>query len=307
MTQGDISTDVDRAVSILRDGGVVAIPTETVYGLAACASNENAVAKIYETKGRPRSHPLIVHVDTLERAERWGIFNESSQTLANHFWPGPLTIVVQRQSFVPDWITGGHDTVAIRIPDHVVTLEVIEKLDEAIVAPSANRFGKVSPTRPEHVAHDLGTDVDLILDGGQCGIGIESTIVECNREIQILRPGAIDAIQISEVLQHSVSDVSGPSRAPGMMKSHYAPRAQVVLCDSYSDLLEKESDFVARQLTTYVINESRSSDLARNLYQRLRDADSLKCDVILVVRAPNEGIGVAINDRLEKAAADSSL
>lgn len=301
-----MSSDIEDAVAILHKGGLVAIPTETVYGLSACATNKEAVDRIYEVKGRPRSHPLIVHVDTLQRAEQWGVFTEFSRRLAEHFWPGPLTVVVRRQSSVPDWITGGFDTVAIRIPDHVVTLEVIEKLDEAIVAPSANRFGKVSPTRPEHVAADLGNDVDMILDGGPCTIGIESTIVECIDDLQILRPGAIDAQQISEILLQKVIDTHGPSRAPGMMKSHYAPKAKVVLCDSEADLHARKFEFEKQKIEVFIINEPRPLVLAQNLYQRLREADSAKSDVVLVVRARNEGIGIAINDRLEKAAADSA-
>lgn len=306
MTHGNISSDVDKAVSILRGGGLVAIPTETVYGLAACATNKEAVDKIYEVKGRPRSHPLIVHVDTMGRAEQWGVFNQSSRRLAQHFWPGPLTLIVPRRSMVPDWITGGRDTVAIRIPDNLITLEVIAKLGEAIVAPSANRFGKVSPTRPQHVADDLGTDVDVILDGGPCEVGIESTIIECADDIQILRPGAIDAQQVSQILSQEVADAHGPSRAPGMMKSHYAPKAQVVLCDTMSDINQKKREFESRALKTFTIEESQPSVLAQNLYQRLREADVLECDVVLVLRPSNDGIGIAINDRLEKAAADAA-
>ena len=301
-----VSSDVDTAVDILRHGGLVAIPTETVYGLAACALQEHAVIRIFETKGRPRNHPLIVHVESLEHAEQWAFFDDSSRLLAQEFWPGPLTLLLKKKDIVPDWVTGNRDTVAIRIPDHIMTLSLIEKLGQAIVAPSANRFGKVSPTSPQHVVDDLGDDVDFVLDGGPCSIGVESTIVECSEKVHVLRPGAISMKDIERVIATSVTHDRGESRAPGMMVSHYAPRAKVVVCSSEHDAVIQQQNFIEQGRSPIVINEPDLEAFARSLYGRLRQADSDNHDVILVVRAPDEGIGTAINDRLSKAAADTN-
>lgn len=301
-----VSSDVDAAVEILRHGGLVAIPTETVYGLAACALQEHAVIRIFETKGRPRNHPLIVHVDSIEHAEQWAFFDDASRSLALEFWPGPLTLLLKKKDIVPNWVTGNRETVAIRIPDHVMTLSLIEKLGQAIVAPSANRFGRVSPTSPQHVVDDLGDDVDFVLDGGPCAIGVESTIVECSHNVHVLRPGAISTNDIERVIAFSVTEDQGVSRAPGMMASHYAPHAKVVLCQSENDALTRQQEFIAQNVSTFLINEPDLEVFARSLYGRLRQADKENCDVILVVRAPDEGLGAAINDRLAKAAADSS-
>jgi L-threonylcarbamoyladenylate synthase len=301
-----VSSDIDSAVQVLRNGGLVAIPTETVYGLAACALDEKAVAKIYKTKGRPRHHPLIVHVDTIEHAEQWAYFDDVSRSLAHEFWPGPLTLLLKKREIVPDWVTGARESVAIRIPDHIMTLSLIEKLGQAIVAPSANRFGKVSPTSPQHVVDDLGDDVDYVLDGGACSIGVESTIVECSHSIHVLRPGAISVEDIERVISMTVTKDNGVSRAPGMMASHYAPRAKVLLCATVADALARQQQLIDQNRSPFMIYEPDSELFARNLYERLRQADREKSDVILVVQAPNIGIGIAINDRLLKAAADST-
>ncbi|MTA39937.1 MAG: threonylcarbamoyl-AMP synthase, partial [Actinobacteria bacterium] len=194
-----ITNDVSLAVQALNAGDVVAIPTETVYGLAALAQNAHAVEKVYVIKGRPRSHPLIVHVASLEAAKMWGELNTEAQLLAEHFWPGPLTLLVPRTALVPDWITGGRDTVAIRVPNHSVTLKMLHELGDAVVAPSANKFGKVSPTTTQHVLDDLGGEVGVILEGGLCDIGLESTIVECIDGATILRPGAISVDDVQQV------------------------------------------------------------------------------------------------------------
>lgn len=299
-----ISRDVREAVQILQSGGVVAIPTETVYGLAALARDGNAVEKVFAIKGRPRSHPLIVHVASFEIAQLWGVFDDDAHKLAERFWPGPLTLLVPRTSLVPDWVTGGRDSVAIRIPDHTLTLALLEELHDALVAPSANKFGKVSPTSARHVSQDMGPEIDLIIDGGECGIGVESTIVECMNGVRVLRPGAISAQDVAAVLDADVSsDSSGHARAPGMLTSHYAPNAQVVLCNNEEEAHSYAQTCEAKHQKTFVIFEPNVHDYAQNLYSLLRAADNDACDVIIAVRAPDVGIGVAINDRLMKAAA----
>jgi L-threonylcarbamoyladenylate synthase len=299
-----ISQDITEAVHILRNGGVVAIPTETVYGLAALTRDGNAVEKVFAIKGRPRSHPLIVHVASFEMAQLWGVFHRDAQKLGEKFWPGPLTLLVPRTSLVPEWVTGGRDSVAIRIPNHPLTLKLLHELNDALVAPSANKFGKVSPTSALHVSQDLGNEIDLILDGGTCGIGVESTIVECINGVRLLRPGAISQQEVAEVLEADVSsDTSGQSRAPGMLASHYAPNAQVVLCDTEEQAQGHVRNYEQKNQKTFVIIERDVHDYARNLYSQLRQADIDACDVIIAVRAPDVGIGVAINDRLMKAAA----
>lgn len=295
-----ISDDLELAVGVLRGDGIVAIPTETVYGLAARALSREAVEKVFEAKGRPRSHPLIVHVENVERARMWGVLDERAEKLAAAFWPGPLTILVPRRQIVPDWVTGGRDTVAIRIPDHVAALAILGSLDEALVAPSANRFGKVSPTSPQHVLDDLAESIDLVVDGGSCEVGVESTIVELVDGVQILRPGAITAEQIQQVIEEGPNGASGPARAPGMLTSHYSPDTQVELCDT----VEEARSLIARHRgTCELVHEPDVSAFARSLYGRLRAADRDDVDLIVVVRAPQQGLGIAINDRLEKAAA----
>lgn len=179
MTAHGIISDVSTAADVLRSGGIIGMPTETVYGLAALAQNERAVHRVFDTKGRPRQHPLIIHISSLDEAMKYGKFNETAVALASAFWPGPLTLLVPRTSLVADWVTGGRDSVALRVPSHSIAQQLLKSVAEGVVAPSANRFGKVSPTSAEHVLLDLGDDVDAILDGGPCGVGVESTIVEC--------------------------------------------------------------------------------------------------------------------------------
>lgn len=297
------SRDIERAVIILKGGGLVAIPTETVYGLAALARNKKAVEKVFAVKNRPSNHPLIVHVSTLQQAHEWAHFDERADLLAQYFWPGPLTLLLKKKDIVPNWVTGGRDTVALRMPDHVLTLELIDSLGEPIVAPSANRFGKVSPTEAHHVYADLGSDVDLILDGGRCTIGLESTIVECISQLHILRPGAITQQNIEDVLVETVEDDAGPSRASGMLKSHYAPRARVVLCESQDEARALETSNEMKNKKVRRIEEADLGRFAQSLYSLLRQADSDDCEIIIVVKPPHSGLGIAINDRLAKAAA----
>ncbi len=301
-----ITQDIDHACLALQQGGIVGIPTETVYGLAAVALNAEAVSRVYQAKGRPTSHPLIVHLSPHDDINRWGVLNESAQTLANALWPGPLTILVPRTRLVPDWVTGARDTVALRIPAHDMTIALLDAVSDAVVAPSANRFGHVSPTSAEHVINDLGDSVDLVLDGGSCSIGIESTIVECTSStLQILRPGKISALDIAEITGLSISDMDGPSRAPGMLIAHYAPNARVELCYSISEAEERRIVYSSNGILSDVLHYEDMTTYALSLYDRLRSSDLRGCNVVLAVLPPDMGLGIAIRDRLSKAAASN--
>lgn len=299
-----ITTDVRRAARTLLDGGLVAIPTETVYGLAARADLASAVARVFEVKHRPVDHPLIIHVSSLEHASRLGDLDGAAGRLARTFWPGPLTLLVRRTDAVADGVTGGRDTVALRIPDHPLTLELLSHFPAGLVAPSANRFGRVSPTTAEHVVDDLGDDVDLVLDGGRCSVGVESTIVDCTVDPpQILRPGGVDPSDIVAVIGDLAADVSGPSRAPGMLASHYAPRCRIVLADT-PDRAGAALEELGRSGTrARLLDESRDPGrYARILYEELRRADADGIEVVVAVLPDDEGLGRAIRDRLAKAA-----
>lgn len=301
---GPITTrDPREAADVLEGGGIVAIPTETVYGLAARVHDRTAVERVFAVKGRPASHPLIVHLSRHDDPTRWGVMNRSASVLASRFWPGPLTLLVPRTTLVPDWVTGGRDTVAIRVPGHPLTLELLDLLDDALVAPSANMFGRVSPTRAEHVARDLGHRVDLILDGGPCEVGIESTIVESvGDEVRVLRPGAIDDAQIAALIGARPGGISGESRAPGMLASHYAPMARVVLCASIEEAEGVAARLGEQDVSTTILWESDAASYASVLYERLREADAAGVAVIIAVLPAGPGLAVAIRDRLTKAA-----
>jgi len=230
MTPDDlVTTDVERAAATIRAGGLVAIPTETVYGLAADATNPEAVRRIFEVKGRPADHPLIVHLAAADQLDAWAATVPiAARVLIDAGWPGPLTVIVPRASAVHDVVTGGLDTVALRVPAHPMALELLERVTVGLAAPSANRFGAVSPTTAEHVLGDLGDRLDpardVILDGGACPIGVESTIVDCAAvPAQILRAGGVPVEDVRRLLAGGVADASGPSRASGMLASHYAP------------------------------------------------------------------------------------
>ena len=300
-----ITRDVRVAVDVLSRGGVVAIPTETVYGLAARADNSAAIQRVFDIKGRPRNHPLIVHVASLESAHDYGVFDETSNALANVLWPGPLTLIVPRRPAASDEITGGRDTVAIRVPSHPLTLTLLEILGTALVAPSANRFGMVSPTSAQHVEDDLGRDVDAILDGGSCEIGVESTIVDCTtRPVQILRPGAISETDIESVLHEPPAPATGPSRAPGMLTSHYAPRCAVEMFEILHDAEERQRTLFEHGKSACIVDRSENAiECARHLYADLRKCDDESFDAALFVMPPHTGIGRAVRDRLTKAAA----
>jgi L-threonylcarbamoyladenylate synthase len=307
---GLISTDIDLALQRIRNGGLVAIPTETVYGLAADAEQPEAVARVFAVKGRPTDHPLIVHLASGELIGGWAEeLSDSAVRLAEACWPGPLTMLLQRGPRVIDAITGGRDTVGLRVPSHAVTLELLTRHGGGLAAPSANRYGKVSPTTAQHVLDDLADHLDperdLILDGGPCRIGVESTIVDLTVEpLQVLRAGAISVEDIERLTSRSIGAALGPSRAAGMTTSHYAPRCEVVLAD---DPTEAETLAAIRRSQGQRVGLlDRTDDLvaaAQQLYSDLRAADDAELDTLVVVLPPAEGIGHALRDRLGKAAA----
>ena len=298
-----VSSDPSRAVEVLRNGGLVAIPTETVYGLAADVTMPEAVKRIFSTKDRPTGHPLIIHVAHLEIAERWAnLSSPTAQVLATTCWPGPLTLLAERGPQVSDIVTGGRPTVGIRVPAHPLTQQLLAEHGGAIAAPSANRFGKVSPTTAQHVIDDIGNhldpDLDLILDGGPCGVGVESTIIDITtKPAQLLRPGGISAETIAELIG-DVDEASGPSRAAGMMVSHYAREPRWCLLN-----------LVIRFPTRHLMRctSLTAQDLvkaAHELYSELRAADAAEVSLIVALMPPKEGLGNALRDRLTKAAAD---
>lgn len=292
---------IDEALAILRRGGLVAMPTETVYGLAGDASNEAAVRRIFAVKGRPAHHPLIVHVADAAQLPRWAArVPRAAAVLAEACWPGPLTLIVPRADHVLDVVTGGRSSVGVRVPAHPVATELLQRFGGGLAAPSANRFGMVSPTTAQHVRADLGDDVDLVLDGGPSPIGVESTIVDCTVDPpQVLRPGAITTAQIEALLGDSVAATAGPSRAPGMLASHYAPTAVVVLCETADD-----ADRLSATMTNAVVIGAHTDtvEYARHLYDWLRQADEAQRDTVVAVLPPAAGLGHAIRDRLIKAA-----
>lgn len=299
-----IGDDVDRAVAILAGGGLVGLPTETVYGLAASIDDPAACRRIFTVKNRPPDHPLIVHVASLAAARRLSCdWNERAESLGRAFWPGPLTLVVAAADDVPRVVTGGRSTVAVRVPSHPVALAVLHRLGSPVAAPSANRFGRVSPTTAAHVVADLDGDVDYVLDGSSSEIGLESTIVDCTTEpVQILRPGAIDRERIADVVG-VVADTTGESRASGMLPSHYAPHCEVVAVDTEDEL---RATLDARRDARTLVLDGRADprDFASRLYESFRSADRDGVDVVVVLLPAAHGIGEAIRDRVLKAAAD---
>ena len=316
-----ITTDPAEAARVLAGGGVVGVPTETVYGLAAHAERPEAVRRIFTIKGRPAGHPLIVHGADAGVLDRYAdTVTDEVRRLADAFWPGPLTLVVPRNARVPDVVTGGRATVGLRVPDHRLTLRVLELLDAGVAAPSANLFGRTSPTTAEHVRHDLGDAIDLVLDGGTCAIGVESTILDMSDgHPVVLRTGGVQAEQIEAVIGRAVARTAdGPARAPGMLEVHYAPAARVVLTDvdglarTLAALGPAGRPVVViapREFTadgaTQVLRPAgpRAEDFAHDLYGLLRDADAAGAATIVVVPPTGTGIAIAVRDRLRRAAA----
>ncbi len=313
------SESISKAVELLRRGGLVALPTETVYGLGADAENELAVRRIFAAKGRPSSHPLIVHLPDAASAAAWSRdFSEAARKLADAFWPGPLTLVLPRNARAADAITGGQDTVALRVPAHPVMRQVLAAFGGGIAAPSANRFGGVSPTTAEHVRADLGESVDLILDAGSCPIGIESTIVDVSGEAPaVLRPGAVAREELERALGQPLPVAAEADiRAPGLLRSHYAPSAGVELLSApeiyargqaLRSLGQRVAVIAAERIAlpsgaTQFAIPADATGFARFLYATLREIDRQGFDIILVVPPASSGLGWAIRDRLERAA-----
>ncbi len=310
-----ITKDINLAIQTLQKGELVAIPTETVYGLAANALDKTAVAKIYELKKRPIDHPLIVHVHHIEQAKELTTeFPEKALKLAQSFWPGPLTFVLPKSKKVPSLTTGGLQSVAIRCPSHPIAKEVIQKTGFPLAAPSANPFGAISPTTALHVEESFGSLAPLILDGGSSRVGVESTIVGFLDETPtLLRAGGVTLAQIESVIGPiQVAASNAKSIAPGMLEKHYAPRTTLYFIEASESLPELKGKVGVLCLSTPrdaydfkgIEKLSPSGDLreaASNLYSSLRNLDSLSLDSIIAYACPNEGLGLAINDRLRRA------
>jgi L-threonylcarbamoyladenylate synthase len=298
------SPDIERAVRVLRAGGLVAFPTETVYGLGADAGSPAALRQLYAVKRRPSNHPVIVHLAAADQVDDWAVdIPGAARVLASTFWPGPLTMVVRRAARVVDEVTGGRDTVGLRVPAAPLALELLAEFGGGLAAPSANRFGSVSPTTAHAVRAELGADVDEVLDGGPCSVGVESTIVELvGAEPVMLRPGGISVEQLERVLNARIARADGPSRAPGMLPSHYAPRALVEIVEAGAIDERAAALRAAGKRVVTLLPGADLDDDARRLYARLRAADDDGADVVLAVLPADEGIGAAIRDRLRKAA-----
>jgi L-threonylcarbamoyladenylate synthase len=312
--------DLDAAVRALRAGRLVAFPTETVYGLGCDAENPEAVARCFAVKGRPADHPVIVHLPGRDALEEWGRDLDPVATiLADACWPGPLTLVVRRSGRVLDAVTGGRDTVGVRVPEQPIAAALLMRFGSGIAAPSANRFGRVSPTTAADVRADLGSDVDVVLDGGPSAVGVESTIVDTTGPgPRILRLGAVPRERIAVLLGRPVElAISGEVAAPGVLPAHYAPRARVIVVDAATVARRGEPLLASgarvgvlaplplpsglpRELV--VLDPPRDVDeYAHVLYARLRDADRLGLDVLLAVPPGCEGVGAAVADRLQRA------
>lgn len=316
--------EVSRAAALLRAGELVAFPTETVYGLGADARNPLAIARIFATKGRPADHPLIVHLPDASHLERWAVdIPEAACKLAAAFWPGPLTLILKRHSSVLDAITGGQDTVGLRVPNHPLALKLLREFDGGVAAPSANRFGRVSPTTAAHVREELGDAVAMILDGGPCAVGIESTILDLSgSEPCILRPGMLDAAAIGGILGQS-PEFGGQQNAPrvsGSLEAHYAPHtplqlvAAVELAAAASHalgagrrvaVLAAQPIALSHENLVWLPASADPVQFAHDLYARLRELDAMGCDLILAATPPFDEAWRAVADRLHRAAAGS--
>ena len=301
------------AAAAIAQGHLVAFPTETVYGLGANATQESAVAKIYAAKGRPADHPLIVHIASMDEIGYWADeISEYAIALARNFWPGPMTLICQRSEVAKDFITGGQETVGIRVPDHVVALALLQAAKVigvlGIAAPSANRFGHVSPTTAQAVREELDQYLsadDMILDGGPSQVGVESTIIDCTgSNPHILRPGAITQAMIEEVTGLKVTDAQNEIRVSGSLENHYAPEATVVLDttpqsgDGYIAMSDKPTPAGVIRLAS----PQSVEEYARILYASLRDGDSQKINRICIDQPQGDGLAIAICDRLQRAA-----
>jgi len=322
---------ITAATRILCEGGTVAFPTETVYGLGADVTNLDAIDKIYKIKRRPIDHPLIVHIGNISHLQYWAYaIPEAAWELANYFWPGPLTLILQRSRHIPDSVTGGQDTVGLRIPAHPVALALLDALgpDKALAAPSANRFGRISPTTATHVQEELGSEVDMILDGGACEVGLESTIISfCDESPRILRPGGITLSALESILNSRVilahNMMNQTIRASGLLPTHYAPATPLKIYPA-EQLWHGTLALAAQGLRTLVITWSdihqsqpqvqsiqqfsMPSDpvaYGKQLYAKLRQFDQEAFDYMIVEAPPDHPAWLAITDRLQRASHNS--
>lgn len=315
-----ISTD--QAIKILLAGGIVAIPTETVYGLAGNASNPEAIKKIFKAKGRPENHPLIVHISSFYEIYNWAReVPEKAKVLAKKFWPGPLTMVLAKANSVSYAITGGQETVAIRIPNQKLTLDILKKIGTGVVAPSANRFGHVSPTLPSHVLEELDGIIDGVVDGGQCEVGIESTIIDLSTNvIRLLRPGRISIDEIEQCLGEKISvKTTDAPRVPGLLKSHYAPNTPLKIIDTSNLEIEiKTCQEKGLPFNVWSFNKPTNgsqlmcwrkapndpSQYAHDLYDQLRKFDGNQAAISLIEKPPlGNNAWQGVLDRLTRAQA----
>ncbi len=311
--------EIKRAAQELKDGHLVAFPTETVYGLGADATNEKAVSRVYSVKGRPNDHPLIVHISSINELDKWAVdIPEYAIKLAEEFWPGPMTLILNRGYIAKDFITGAQDSIGLRVPNHVLALSLINEFEKlggiGIAAPSANRFGALSPTSAEAVEDELGNYLhseDLILDGGQSKIGVESTIIGCSKAYPvILRPGAITIEMVENVtgIKTPVNLEKNDTRASGLLEAHYSPKAKVLI----NELVKPGDGFIAAQDIKTPKGAIRLSSpetieqYANDLYRALRSGDQKMLKRIVVIPPAGEGLASAIRDRLYKAAAGYS-
>ena len=327
-----MTSDIELAVNNLKAGLLVAFPTETVYGLGADASNAAALERLYAVKGRPTSHPVIVHIASVDQLSDWAKdIPAQAYKLAEHFWPGPMTLILPKADHVLTEVTGGQDSVGIRIPSHPLALDLLRAFAGGLAAPSANRFGRLSPTSAQAVEAEFGTegeDVAMILDGGKCQVGIESTIISLlSPQAKILRPGMIDGASVAQVLASDLAS-SGPdaTRVPGALPSHYAPQTKLTVASGERlielvlelNAVEKAAAVFAFDTTiaklrpnlsglafdTLVVAPSQVDQYARSLYEQLRHFDSLKLDRIFVEEVPSGSIWDGVRDRLERASSE---
>lgn len=297
---------VDAAADAILRGGLVGLPTETVYGLAGDALSDRAVERIFAVKGRPTSHPLILHLADASWLSEWAdTVSGAAALLARECWPGPLTLLLPAASHLPRTPLGGRSTAAFRVPAHDAARSVIGSVSRPLAAPSANRFGRVSPTTAAHVCADLGNDVDLVLDGGPSVLGIESTILDLSgRSMQVLRHGALPVEDLESLLGAPIERANGASRAPGMLASHYAPSCAVRLTEGAEEAEAILSELTSRGGRARILPHHRvASVYAATLYEELRRCDRDGLDTVIAVLPPAQGLGRAIRDRLEKAAA----
>ena len=319
-------TEIAQAVTLLKAGDLVAFPTETVYGLGADARNPAAVEKIFSAKGRPADHPVIVHLPDLSHIERWAInIPKIAYRIAAAFWPGPVTLVLQRHPDIPAIVSGGQSSIGLRVPNHPIALQLLQAFNDGIAAPSANRFGRISPTTAQHVRDELGNAVQLVLDGGACEVGIESTIIDLTGERpQILRPGMISAEAITAALGVSLviaSEARQESpRVSGSLEAHYAPRTPLQLLSASAiaeqirlavasgeriAVLAATNEAPQSKNVIWVSAAASASTFAHDLYANLRKLDATNCARILVEQVPQDAAWQAIRDRLQRAAAGS--